>query len=741
MLSRNALSVKNEIFEIKKAIQDNIDYNVIYDSYELYNKAMLDYIKSKDNLFFRKLFELIANEINKGATKEMLVKEFSHQNKHLIRHILDTIFDNSIIDDDNEENDNEEQYSNSVQEVSDVSNIPIQEVINNFKWRTNQLLAINNMKLQNFKSGVHNQIMGAGKTYIILNTIQEHNILYPNKKLYIITCFRQEIMNLLFFDENGDIDEPKKELLKMHKVIDLDKFKIIDRVNIKKKSIKLDNILPTILVINTDYLKVLDKHNEIDYDDLNMIILDECHSVSACKLYNMLHKVKYEYKVPIIGFSATPLRSKAENKLLDIFSLSYIEEDNKRLNIISNYDLITAIKDDIILPPYYILCEISKTLNNKIGRNNKNIMKQVLENAIKQAPYKKVIGWCRTITQMKEYYKYIKSNFPNLEIYCSTYCDNYLQSNGYNTNIYEYIKRENNCILLCVNRCREGSDILNLDIAIYLDCVKKRSILVALQTSGRVMRPDKHNKKTHGVIIDSFVNQDGIQIEAMTADKIITYYKQIFSLCDELDYKEQKETYNMLANICESMKYDEVNEEITVKIDDNNNHDMRFKLMLKTQSYDYIKLKSLLAGVLDKMYNIEKKDKFNIIINKIKQFFTINTVNFEETYNKINKSEIINIPNDCKELYEIYGQFFNTKTWYEILDLDTKIWYGSINECKEALRKLTNKLITREIYIELLKSDNKLPINPFELFRLTNFISIEKDFNKIAKEKTRLIMF
>jgi hypothetical protein len=71
----------------------------------------------------------------------------------------------------------------------------------------------------------------------------------------------------------------------------------------------------------------------------------------------------------------------------------------------------------------------------------------------------------------------------------------------------------------------------------------------------------------------------------MTADKIITYYKQIFSLCDELDYKEQKETYNMLANICESMKYDEVNEEITVKIDDNNNHDMRFKLMLKTQSF------------------------------------------------------------------------------------------------------------------------------------------------------------
>jgi superfamily II DNA or RNA helicase len=747
MLQKNLLIAKKEIFDIKKAISDDIDYNVIYDSYELYNKSMLDYIKSTDLVLLQHLFTVMTSELNNGATKEMLKTEFIRQNKHIINHILDTVFDNSLIEEDHEDQegqahiDDTDDDSDIPSQSEEVSNIPIQEVINNFKWRSNQSQAINNMKLQNFSSGIHNQIMGAGKTYIILNAIDEHHKLHPNKKLYIITCFRQEIMKQLFFDENNELDDTKKDLLKLHNVIDLDKYKIIDRVNIKKKSIKLSNLLPSILVVNTDYFKVLDKHVAINYEDVNMVILDECHSVSACKLYKMLSKIKYDYKIPIIGFSATPLRAKAETKLKDIFSVSNDVLAVKKLNIISNYDLITAIKDDIILPPYYVLCEVSKTLNNKIGRDNKNIMKQVLDNAIKQAPYKKVIGWCRTINQMKEYYKYIKSNFPNLEIYCSTYCDDFLKTKGYNIKTYEYIKRENNCILLCVNRCREGSDILNLDIAIYLDCVKKRSILVALQTSGRVMRPDKQNKKTHGIIIDSFVNHNGIQIEAMTADKIITYYKQIFALCDEQDYKEQKETYNMLSEICESMKYDEVNEEITVKIDDNSNHNMRFKLMLKTKGYDYIKLKTLLAGVLDRMYNIEKKDKFDIIINKIKPFFTIQTVNFEETYNSINKLEITNIPGTYKELYEIYGQFFDTHNWYDILGLDTKIWYGNISNCKEVLKRLTSKHITPDLYMDLIKLDNKLPINPYELYRLTNFISIEKDFNKSLNITPLRIMF
>ncbi len=58
-------------------------------------------------------------------------------------------------------------------------------------------------------------------------------------------------------------------------------------------------------------MKALDNNECIDYEECNFIIFDECHGVSAPKFYNLIKKIKYDYKVPIIGFSATPLREKA----------------------------------------------------------------------------------------------------------------------------------------------------------------------------------------------------------------------------------------------------------------------------------------------------------------------------------------------------------------------------------------------------------------------------------------------
>ena len=41
-----------------------------------------------------------------------------------------------------------------------------------------------------------------------------------------------------------------------------------------------------------------------------MILVDECHSVSGLNYYKMLKYLKYNNNliIPIIGFSATPLR-------------------------------------------------------------------------------------------------------------------------------------------------------------------------------------------------------------------------------------------------------------------------------------------------------------------------------------------------------------------------------------------------------------------------------------------------
>ena len=117
---------------------------------------------------------------------------------------------------------------------------------------------------------------------------------------------------------------------KKYDIIDLDKFKIIDKINNKDKEIKNSKSKPNILLINTDFLRAIDKANDddeldyyvFDYDRIAYITLDECHGISANNLYDILKKIKYEHKKHIIGFSATVLRDGAEKKLVDIFSSS-----------------------------------------------------------------------------------------------------------------------------------------------------------------------------------------------------------------------------------------------------------------------------------------------------------------------------------------------------------------------------------------------------------------------------------
>jgi len=749
--------VQKEFIEIYDAFKNNIDINIINESYENYSPNMHDFIKTKDLVWFDMFFAMINTMLNLGISKKNLKKNLlsiKNSNKNIVRHIVDIIYEEDIIEEDiieqnnernennennenNEQNEQNEQNENNAENVNNEQNeglndIAIEEVINNFTWRKNQVDAINNTIKQNFCSGIHNQIMGAGKTFIILNTISEHNKLIPNKKLYIITSFRQEILKELMFNNNGQININKLNTFKTNNVIDLDNFHIINRVHNKNKNIIISKTKPTILIINTDYLKTMHKNNKIDYNNVNFVILDECHSVSAPKFYSVLEKIKYVHKVHIIGFSATPLREKAETKLIDIFSMTTIKNDtNKKLNIISNYDFINAIRDNIILPPCYVLCEVNKTLNGRIGKENKQIMKKILENTIKNVPYKKIIGWCRSINNMKEYYKFIKDNFTDFSVYCSSCCDKKLKELGYNTNFEEYMQKQENAILLCVNRCREGSDIMNLDTAIYLDIVSKRSLLVALQTSGRVLRKDKDNKKTCGIIIDSFINHQGIQIEVLTANKILNYYKKIFSLCDISLYTDQKKAYEEMLKICNKIEYDNQKEELTLKLDDEKKHNITFKLELKTLHYDYNNFIVALGSVIDKMFNISRDEKFDKIIDTIKQtnILKINTINFNEKYDTILDKEKLNIPLNSKLLYDEFKDKFDVSNWYNLLGLDTSRWYQNKNECIMSLNKLCKDKITDSNYRELRKKDKKLPVNPFELYKLSGFMNIEKEFN------------
>ena len=458
-------------------------------------------------------------------------------------------------------------------------------------------------------------------------------------------------------------------------------------------------------------------------------ILDECHSVSAPNLYNELHRIKYQYKKHIIGFSATPLRKNAEKKLVDIFSATTDEKQpNKKLNIISTYDFVSAIRDNVILPPKYIICEVKKTLNHRIGTNNKN--------TLKESPYKKVIGWCRTQKQMREYYRFIKEKFPELEIYCSSCSDRTDETKGYNISWRRYIKKRDNCILLCVNRCREGSDFKNLDTAIYLDAVKSRSFLVAMQTAGRVLRKDSEGLKTHGMIIDSFVNQDGIQIETMTAQRILGYYQQIFMLCDQNDYKEQIETYQRMIEMCRKMQYDEKQRLITIQLSDNKKNDILIRLELKTKTYDFLKLKDQLAEMVDRTFGVDQKIRFERMVDRLKagQWFDRHTVDFWRTYDGIpaDVRRDAGLPVDSRTLYDEYLEMFDGHTWYGILGLDTSGWMN-LNEFKKFIhnKMLIDKYDQRidRVYIgKVMPLNKRLPPNPIDLYKIDSiYIEMTRD--------------
>jgi len=517
-------------------------------------------------------------------------------------------------------------------------------------------------------------------------------------------------------DSNNNIDDDKKNLWKKYDIIDLDCFRIIDKINDKNKEVVNSKSKPNILLVNTDFLRAIDKANEnddldyyaLDYDRIAYLTLDECHGISANNLYSIFKKIKYENKKHIIGFSATVLRDGAEKKLVDIFSSTLNKnEKDKKLNIISRYDFMDAIRDNIIVPPYYTIMEVNKTVKNKIGNSNKKIIEDVLKELFEKLPYKKIICCCRTIQQMKDYYDFFKDIFKEYKIYCSSSHDDILKDK-YNIADKEFFDSDGMAIMICVNRFREGSDIKKLDMGVYLDRVKKRTILVAMQTSGRVLRVDKAGKKTHGHIVDCLINDNTEKIEMLTAQLILSYYNKILSLSDEnVENKKNLDNYKLLLTKIKDSEYNEKEKVLTVPLDDNK--EMKIKLKLTTKSFDWKYLKNILIEDLNKKYDISKEEKFKLIVAKLKKRkqFTPEC-DFWEVYKNLNK-EKYDLP---ENLYEDYKEFFDEKTWFEWLELKCDYYpykdFTFILRKKERGLNIVNNIEQMKI---LNKQDKKIPIN------------------------------
>lgn len=391
--------------------------------------------------------------------------------------------------------------------------------------RKNQQLAVKHSLNNDFSSGVHFHATGTGKSWIALELLLQFNKKYKNQHILWL-CEKKSIL----------IDQFNKSIIKEKGYETIFKqFLVLNYSEIKSNTwySELNSASiwnkPILLIINRAFLVSGKKYTKIKLD-FNLIIHDECHSITNSTtrdFYNfILNKNPF---TKCIGFSATP-----------VFDFKPFN------NCLTSYTIYNAFCDKVILPPKIVWIK-SKSRLEDIDYFN------ICQKNIDNLPYKKIVVWCGTIDYCSKMALLWKQN-SQYSIYLDT-------SENDNTDYLKFQKEESNSILFCACKHREGSDIKNLDGCIFLDRVSNRNSGTFIQCIGRVLRKDKFNKKTYGLIIDfkitscikicdrvnSYLNCENKfpwKYETSIMDKTITQYTLFLS------NNPVKQNNEMNFNIC-----------------------------------------------------------------------------------------------------------------------------------------------------------------------------------------------
>ena len=587
-------------------------------------------------------------------------------------------------------------------------------IINKFEPRINQKDALERLQKHGLETGIHCQATGCGKTFIILYYIEYCRI---NNKVPKIILFTERISILadlfqlkkILNNDNDDILEKDDENIKKWKkmgVCDLTMFNIINRVTIKKNDwakLLIKSIIPTLLIINRAYLTSPTEYKKFKLSDLTLILHDECHNTSSDKCHTFLTYCK-SIKVPIVGFSATPLRTGKNDKtqLLKIYDMPH---DKTKLNLLTDYNMIYAISNKLILPPEFYWYKIEfynklKTEDKKIELVTQEELGSVLEllnHIVPNLSNKKIIAWCGTIVLAKTW-KYLfeqnykqRKNMINFEFGID-------HSQEVKNNGYEIFKKiQGNMILFCANKHREGSDIQFLDACVFLDKVKERSSIPFIQSIGRVLRicPNTLEKKC-GIVIDGFV-KDKLNYEKEFIHKIIGYYLALQNLtCIGEEEISKYDTYIKLLDI---IHFDKKNNIIDLKIGNN-------VIKINCNKLQWDDITKEFETVLQHNIKITHADVKNIEFLKLKKTISNLNLNIDKYKTYAKRHNLSILPN---EEFKNHGWI----NYYDFLAIDNskypknrKIFMGL---CKK--HNLTNE---KDYYKNYNKY--KLPSMPEELY-------------------------
>lgn len=561
----------------------------------------------------------------------------------------------------------------------------------NFDWRDIQKKGVMMAKEQGFKSGLNVLIMGAGKSYMILKEIQlKYEEDLQNGKtnmVYMLLTDRQEILKGWFFCLNKDtgkyeFDMNKVNRWKESKIIDLTAFDMVETLftkdNFLVEKLNLPASKPRILIVNTAFLRTGAKYMKLNYGVISCGWVDECHLVSAPQIFQALYHMRYTLNIELIGFSATPLRN-TKNSLENIKKIFSNDPSGiSPVNLLCFYSLFDALKDGIVLPFKHIIVEGKFIKGKGHHRVESSIIKEVYEKEVinnPEVPYKKGIGWCKRMVDVKPGTLHSFYDLFAKEIYNTPERIYYTVSSEKNNSIELFSQQKTDSFLLCVGRCREGSDIEHLDHCVYLDKVKKRSLLIALQTSGRVMRPDEEKKKKYALIIECVVREEGKPLEVITASKVMEYYKGILKMGQEFGVPDFSNVEAML-DLLENTYIDEKKQTVTVKIDSNPNHDCMLQLNVK--DLDWSKFKVQLQQDVEKAVF---KDELEVLKHQYSEAVKKNQglgIRAKKEY--FERSDVE--PDPEKKFKEVW------KGWYDFLGVDTSLFPKTKEEWVQICKKL-----------------------------------------------------
>ena len=440
----------------------------------------------------------------------------------------------------------------------------------------------------------------------------------------------------------------------------------------------MNNDKACLIIINRAYLT---SSNYKENNKLTLILHDECHNATSNKCNEFLTYFHKE-NVPIVGFSATPLRT-GNN---DLNELKKIYGKNNNLNLLTDYNLIYAITKNLVLPPEFYWYYIDKNINKKnkelISNYESESALGILNNIIPKMPNRQIIAWCGKIDKAKKWKEKFEEDhtkYKNMEGF-KFFIDTSEDSNVDYENFCKYEKHTKGAILFCASKHREGSDIPKLDTCIFLDGVQKRGPIPFIQSKGRALRIDntvninvkvniddnnrvntdiKINKKKNGIIIEGIYKND--DYEMVFVDKIIGYYFTLDDACISDKSITDKSSWDKYTELKRIITFDKDKEVIEIKIKD------KFPIKINLNNVRWNNIVSKFDTLLQQKCNLSCGQN---MIHKgkilVKDFGFNKNTDFVNEYNNIsyeNKLEY-NLP-DIKD--ENYEKLFVNKTWFDFL--------------------------------------------------------------------------